>query len=160
MAGLALMGAVIAGYLAAYQLDLVASVWDPFFGDGSRRVLDSPVSGLLPVPDALAGSLAYLVEATLDLLGGTERWRRRPWLVLAFGGIVIALGAVSVALVILQPLAFRAWCSLCLASALISFAMVGLAGGEVRASLELVWRARREGGSAWRAILGQGRANS
>lgn len=44
---LALFGTAIAGYLASYQLGIVDSVWEPFFGDGSSglawyRALLSP----------------------------------------------------------------------------------------------------------------------
>lgn len=49
---LALLGVAIAGYLALYQLGIIADVFDPFFGDGSRRVLTSDISRVLPVPDA------------------------------------------------------------------------------------------------------------
>ncbi len=34
---LAVVGFAISAYLAAFELGLVADVWDPFFGDGSRR---------------------------------------------------------------------------------------------------------------------------
>ncbi len=59
---LALVGTGVAAYLVLYQLDLIGSVWEPFFGDGSRRILNSRVSHLLPIPDAALGAAGYLPE--------------------------------------------------------------------------------------------------
>jgi uncharacterized membrane protein len=152
--GLALLGALIAGYLAAYQLGIFGTVWEPFFGDGSQRILHSSVSRLLPIPDAALGATGYLVDAVSGALGGRDRWRRMPWLVILFGLAVGPLGIVSITLVILQPVLFDAWCSLCLASAAISLVMIGPAMDEVLASLQHVRRAERHGRSAWRAFWG------
>jgi hypothetical protein len=38
-------------------------VWEPFFGEGSRVILTSSVSRLLPVPDAALGAFGYLLDA-------------------------------------------------------------------------------------------------
>ena len=64
--------------------------------------------------------------------------------------------ASSILLVILQPVLFDAWCTLCLASAAISLAMIGPAMDEVLASLQHVRRAGTEGRSRWRAFWGLG----
>lgn len=140
---LALMGFAIATYLALYQLGLVRDVWEPFFGDGSRQVLHSGVSRLLPVPDAALGAAGYLVDAVSGVIGGRGRWRTLPWVVIVFGVAVGPLGAVSIALVIVQPLMVHGWCTLCLASALISVLMIGPAMDEVLASLQYLKRSRR-----------------
>ena len=51
---LALAGCGIATYLALYQVHVVAHVWEPFFGDGSRVILrESSIARLLPVLEAL-----------------------------------------------------------------------------------------------------------
>ncbi len=153
---LAVLGFGIAGYLAFYQLDVIASVYEPFFGDGSRRVLNSSISTVLPVPDAALGALAYLLDAVTGLIGGRERWRRMPWIVIVFGVAVGPLGAISIALVILQPVAFDAFCTLCLASAVVSVLMIGPALDETLASLQHLRREARRGGSTWRAFWGLG----
>ncbi len=157
---LALVGVLVAGYLAAYQLDLIPNVWEPFFGDGSRRVLESGVSRILPVPDAALGAFSYLLDAVTGAIGGTDRWRRWPWLVILFGLAVGPLGAVSITLVILQPVAFDAWCTLCLVSALISLSMIGPAMDEVLASLQHLRAVQRRGNSAWRAFWGMNEADA
>jgi uncharacterized membrane protein len=100
---LALAGVAIAGYLTLYQLRLVTSVWEPFFGDGSRRILDSPVSRVLPVPDAALGAFGYLLDAVTGVIGGRARWRTMPWMVILFGLAVGPLGAVSIVLVSCSP---------------------------------------------------------
>lgn len=149
---LALVGAGIAAYLAAFQLGIISSVWDPFFGSGSRRILTSEVSRLLPIPDAALGAAGYLADAISGAIGGPGRWRRMPWIVILFGVAVGPIGAVSITLVILQPLLFDAFCTLCLASAVISVVMIGPAMDEALASLQHVRGVQRDGGSTWRAF--------
>lgn len=155
---LALLGAAIAGYLAAFQLGLLRDVWEPFFGDGSRIILTSATSRILPVPDAALGLAGYLLDAVTGVIGGRERWRSMPWIVVLFGIAVGPLGAVSIALVIIQPLVYDAFCTLCLASAVVSVAMIGPALDEVLASLQHLRRVHDRGGSLWRAFWGLSRA--
>jgi uncharacterized membrane protein len=152
--GLALLGAGIAAYLTLYQAGLIRQVWEPFFGNGSEIVLHSWVSRTLPVPDATLGMLAYLVEAVLASLGGTARWRTRPWIVFALGVAVCVFGMTSILLVVAQPLLFHAWCTLCLTSAVISLTLVAPAVDEVHASLRFLERVGADGGSRWRAFWG------
>lgn len=156
--GLALVGAAIATYLALYQYGVVATVWEPFFGDGSETVLDSSLSFVLPVSDATLGAISYLLDAVTGVIGGRERWRTMPWIVILFGIAVGPLGAVSILLVIAQPVLYDAFCTLCLASALVSLAMIGPAMDEVLASLQHIQRVRRRGGSGWQAFLGRAAA--
>jgi uncharacterized membrane protein len=122
---LAVVGGSIATYLALYQTGVVNSVWDPFFGTGSQTILKSSVSRILPIPDAALGALGYVLDAVSGAIGGKDRWRTMPWIVIVFGIAVGPLGLVSILLVILQPVLFHAWCTLCLASATISIAMIG-----------------------------------
>lgn len=152
--GLALVGSCIAGYLALYQWRIIPRVWDPFFPGGSTKILNSSISRLLPIPDAALGALAYLADAVSGAIGGRARWRTKPWIVIAFGIAVGPLGAVSVMLVVLQPVLFNAWCTLCLASAFISLVMIGPAMDELLASLQHLRRVKHSGASVWRAFWG------
>jgi hypothetical protein len=154
LVGLALGGFGVALYLALYQWDVFADVWEPFFGEGSRVILHSFVSRLLPVPDAALGALGYVLDAGSGVIGGTRRWRTMPWMVILFGLAVGPLGAVSILLVILQPVLFDAWCTLCLASAVVSILMIGPAMDEVLASLQYVRREHARGRSLWRVFWG------
>jgi uncharacterized membrane protein len=151
---IAIVAFCIAGYLALYQLGVFETVWEPFFGDGSEKILHSWVSRLLPVSDATLGAFGYLVDAMTGLIGGRDRWRRMPWLVVLFGVFVGPLGAVSVVLVIIQPVLFNTWCTLCLASAVLSVAMIPPAMDEVLASLQLLKRQTERGVSPWRVFWG------
>jgi len=151
---LACLGFGIAMYLALYQWGVFASVWEPFFGEGSRVILTSSVSHLLPVPDAALGAFGYLLDAVTGIIGGRQRWRTMPWIVVVFGLAVGPLGAVSILLVILQPVLFDAWCTLCLASALISVLMIGPAMDEFLASLQYLRRQHLQKRSLWRALWG------
>ena len=150
----ALVGFGIATYLTLYQLEVFDTVWEPFFGDGSETVLNSGVSHALPIPDALLGALAYLLDAVAGVVGGTRRWRTMPWIVVLFGLAVGPLGAVSIALTIIQPVVYDSFCTLCLGSAVVSLAMIPFAIDEVLASLQHLKRVRRRGGSFWSAFWG------
>lgn len=155
LVALAALGCAVATYLTLYQVGIFRTVWEPFFGAGSRTILDSSVARFLPVPDASLGAVAYLLEAGCGLLGGTARWRTAPWLVLAYGALVGMLGLGSVVLVILQPVAFGAWCSLCLVSAAISIGLLGPALREPLAALQHLRRAFERGDSLWGALWGR-----
>jgi len=134
LVALAVVGFAISAYLAAFELGIVAHVWDPLFGDGSRRVLTSAIARVLPVPDAALGGAAYLVDG---LLAAVLMVRPRGRLVVASALAVIAsAGAVvAFALVVVQAAFVGAFCALCLASAAVSAA---LAFGAL-----VEWRARQ-----------------
>ena len=134
---IAFIGFQIALYLGLFQVNVISDVWDPFFGEGSSQVLTSPVSKALPIPDAMLGAISYLLDAVTGVIGGTSRWRTKPWIVVLFGIATGPLGMVSVVLVILQPLVVGAWCTLCLVTAVISIVMVSPAMDEL---LEIVMR--------------------
>ncbi len=152
--GLAVIAFAAATHLALYQLRVIDLPWEPFFGDGSRVILDSWVSRLLPISDAALGAASYLIDAVAGAIGGRQRWRTMPWMVVLFGIFVGPLGAVSVLLVILQPVLFGAWCTLCLFTAVISVLMIGPAMDEVLASLQHLKRVKGRGESVWRAFWG------
>jgi len=151
---LAAVGFLLAAYLALYQYRVVEDVWEPFFGRGSEIILNSPTSHLFPVSDAALGAFGYLLDAATGLIGGRNRWRTMPWMVVLFGVLIGPLGAVSLALVVIQPVVYEAWCTICLATAVISTLMIGPALDEVLASLQHLKRARREGRSVWRVFWG------
>jgi hypothetical protein len=144
---LAAVASVIAGYMALYQWRLIGGVWDPIFGAGTERVLDSSVSERMRqyvrIPDAALGAIGYFSEVIFGLAGSTRRWQYRPWMVLLFGLDVIPLGIASAVLVVLQGTVVGAWCTLCLVTAVISLILVVLAYDEVWASLLYLWRVWR-----------------
>ncbi len=142
-------------YMAAYQLGYIGSMWDPVFGDGTRRVVTSSVSRAFPVSDAGLGAATYLIDLVMTCAGDARRWRKMPWLVIVFGVLIIPVGIVSIVLVILQPVAVGAWCFWCLITASATLAMVPLAIDEVAATLQLLRAVRREGRS-WTHVLWHG----
>lgn len=152
--GLALVGLAIATYLSLFQYGVFDTVWEPFFGDGSRTVLTSKLSDVLPVKDAALGAFGYLLDAVTGVIGGTKRWRTMPWIVILFGIFVGPLGAISVLLVVAQPVLYGSYCTLCTVSAVISLAMIPPAVDEVLASFQEVRRIRQSGGNWWRFFWG------
>lgn len=150
---LALISFFASRYLAAFQLGHIIPVWDPFFGDGTRRVLTSEVSRAWPISDAGLGSISYLLEVLMGFMGGQDRWRTMPWMVTFFGILVVPLGAVSIVLVMLQPIAVGAWCTVCLLTAALMLIMIPLALDEVWAMGEFLIRSHRAGKPFWRTFF-------
>ena len=145
----ALAAFLVARYMAGYQLGHGGSTWDPFFGDGSERVLTSDVSKMFPISDAGLGAFAYMLEALSGFMGGTNRWRTMPWMVLMFFILVVPLGIVSIVLVILQPLAVGTFCTPCLVTAMLMLVMIPFAVDEVVAMAQFLANVRRRGDSVW-----------
>jgi hypothetical protein len=124
---LASVGLCVASYLTLYQLGVLTEVWDPFFPHGSPKVLHL----LEPLPDAALGALVYLTEILLSLIGGEDRWRSAPWTVLALGFVIFCAAAVSVVLLVVQPVV-----------------------DEPLAALQYLRGVRAKGGSTWSALWG------
>ncbi len=151
---IAFLGFCIAMYLSFFQLKWIDNVWEPFFDDGTKKVLTSNISHALPIPDALLGAFGYLLDVVTGAIGGTKRWEKMPWIVVIFGLAVGPLGLVSIFLVIAQPVIVGAWCTLCLCSAVISVVMISPAMDEMLASLQYLQRVKRQNESMWKAFWG------
>ena len=140
----------LARYMAAFQLGHITAAWDPIFGTGTETVLGSSVSQAFPVSDAGLGAYSYLIEFLSALMGDSRRWRTMPWMVALFGIVVVPLGLVSTVLIMLQPVAVGAWCTICLVTAVFMLIMVAASLDEVAAMIQFLVVASRTGGSAWR----------
>lgn len=157
---IAMVAALIALYLGLYQWRVISFIWDPIFGNGSMKVLDSEVSheitNWIRIPDALLGVLAYFSDAVFAIAGSERRWQDRPWLVILFGIDVIPLGIVSIILVILQGITVKYWCFLCLITALISLTLIFFAYDEVVSSCIYLYETKKRGNwkTVWWALWG------
>jgi hypothetical protein len=146
------IGFFTARYLAAYQLGYINSAWDPFFYKGTENVLNSEISKAWPVSDAGLGAFSYMLDALMGCIGGENRWRTMPWVVIFFGILIIPLGAVSIILIILQPLAVGSWCTICLFTAVVMLMMIPCSFDEVFASIQFLKTSRKEGQSLWKTF--------
>lgn len=146
---LALLSFFLARHLTAYQLGHISEVWDPFFGDGTARIITSDVSKAWPVADAGLGAVSYLLEALSGMMGDRRRWRTMPWMVGMFGVLVIPLGGVSIFFIIIQPIMIGTWCTLCLITAAAMVLMLPYSFDEIVAMLQFLVLARREGKKLW-----------
>jgi hypothetical protein len=155
---LALLGGVAATWLALYQQGVTETVFEPFFGDGTREIVResgfSQAFERFPIGDAALGALGYLADVVSGLIGGPDRWRTMPWIVVVFGAFVGPFGAISVMLTIFQPVLYDDFCTLCLFSGVVSLAMIGPGVDEVLASLQHLRRERAAGASTWRVFWG------
>nr|WP_298111392.1 vitamin K epoxide reductase family protein [uncultured Pseudomonas sp.] len=156
IAALALLGIVLARYLAAYQLGHIDNAWDPFFGaepNGTETIITSDMSKAWPVSDAGVGVMAYMLELLMAVMGDARRWRTMPWMVAAFGVVVVPLGAVSIFFIIAQPIVIGTWCTLCLLQALAMLVMMPYALDELVAMGQFLKDARRRGKPFWRSFF-------
>ena len=152
-------GWLVSRYLAAYQLGFISTAWDPFFGEGSVRVLDSAMSMSLPISDAGLGTIAYTFEFLMGFMGSPARWRTMPWMVTLFGILVIPLGLIHIALVVSQPVVVGQWCTFCLLAAALMLPMIPLEVDEVIAMGQHLRAARRRGEGLWRVFWLGGQAD-
>ncbi len=149
---LAFLGWMTSRALGAYQLGYIDAVWDPFFGESTRRVLDSDMSHMWPISDGALGATAYTFEFLMGWMGSPARWRTMPWMVAFFGILVIPLGLVHILLVISQPVVVGHWCTLCLLAAGLMLPMIPLQIDEVAAMVQALIQARRKGLPLWESF--------
>lgn len=150
---LAFIGLYISRYLAAYQLGHIGNAWDPYFGDGTERIITSEVSKAWPVPDAGLGAVTYALEILTGIIGGRDRWRTMPWLVILFGVMIVPLGAVSIFFIIIQPILIGTWCTLCLVAAAAMLIQIPYSVDELIATGQFLAERRRKGKSVILAFL-------
>ena len=146
---LGFLGWVVSRYLGAFQLGYIDHAWDPFFGDGTRKVLNSNMSHMWPISDGAFGAFAYTLEFLMGWMGSPSRWRTMPWMVTFFGILVIPLGLVHIFLVISQPLVVGEWCTFCLLAAAIMLPMIPLEIDEVIAMGQHMVKAKKRGDNLW-----------
>ncbi|WP_149193169.1 vitamin K epoxide reductase family protein [Luteimonas suaedae] len=149
---LALVGLIISRYMAAYQLGHADGVWEPFFDvpgakNGTEAIVTSSVSEAWPVPDAGLGALVYVLEIITGLLGSRQRWRTMPWVVVAFGILIVPLGVVSITFIIIQPIVIGTWCTLCLIGAAAMLLQIPYSLDELVATGQFLRRRKRAGRS-------------
>lgn len=157
VAALALIGFLIARYMTAYQLGHIDSQWDPFFAgskglNGTETIITSSVSKAWPIADAGLGALVYALELVMTFMGGKDRWRTMPWMVLALAFLIVPLGVVSIYFVIIQPIVIGTWCTLCLVTAFAMALMIPFSLDEFVAMGQFLVKSHREGKPFWRTF--------
>lgn len=156
IAMLAVLGIVLARYLAAYQMGHIDNAWDPFFGtqpNGTETIITSDMSKAWPVSDAGIGVVAYMLELLMAVMGDARRWRTMPWMVAGFGIVVVPLGAVSIFFIMIQPVFIGTWCSLCLLQAFAMLIMMPYALDELVAMGQFLKDSRRRGKPFWQTFF-------
>ena len=156
---LAVVGLVISRYLAAYQLEHIETVWEPFFAggpdpkNGTEEIITSSVSEAWPVSDAAVGGLTYALEILTGIAGSTRRWRTMPWLVLLFGLMIVPLGVVSITFIVIQPIVIGTWCTLCLIAAAAMLIQIPYSLDELIATIQFLRRRQAAGRPVLRVLL-------
>jgi len=155
---LGFVGFVIARQLTAYQLGHVDGVWEPFFAgeagrNGTETIITSDVSKAWPIADAGLGAVSYVFEVLMGVMGDRRRWRTMPWMVLAFGIVVVPLGVVSIYFIIIQPIVIGTWCTLCLMAAFAMLVMIPYTLDELVAMGQFLVQSHRRGEPLWRTFF-------
>jgi len=156
---LALIGLYVSRYLAAYQLEHIPVVIDPFFAgapddprNGTEEIITSWVSKAWPVSDAAVGAYTYLLEIVIGFVGSTLRWRTMPWLVLLFGLMIAPLGITTIFFIIIQPVLLGTWSSIALIGAVAVLVQIPYSLDELLATLQFL-RRRAKAGQNWLRIF-------
>lgn len=157
---LAVVGFFISSTLAAYQLDHIDGVWEPFFAgspadpkNGTEEIITSWVSRAWPVSDAGVGALTYMLEILTGVIGSARRWRTMPWLVILFGLMIVPLGVVSITFIVVQPILLGTWCTLCLIAAAAMLIQIPYSLDELVAAGQFLRRSRRAGRNLLRVFV-------
>lgn len=156
---LAIVGLYVSRWLAAYQMEQIPGVWEPFFQgsaadpqNGTEEIITSSVSEAFPVPDAALGGWVYALEIVTGIIGSRVRWRTMPWLVILFGILIAPLGIVSISFIIIQPIVIGTWSTLTLIAAAAMLIQIPYSLDELLASLQFI-RRRVKAGQNWLRIL-------
>ncbi|KAA9006813.1 vitamin K epoxide reductase family protein [Histidinibacterium aquaticum] len=155
---LAVVGLIISRYLGAYQLETIPGVWDPLFDgtvpnkNGSEDIVTSSVSEAWPVPDAGVGALTYALEIIVGAIGSNRRWRTMPWLTVAFGVMIVPLGAISIFFIVIQPILIGTYCTLCLIAAAAMLIQIPYSVDELVATGQFLVR-RHKAGQPWLRVF-------
>ncbi|MGH8075777.1 MAG: vitamin K epoxide reductase family protein, partial [Lysobacter sp.] len=157
---LAFVGLYVSRYLTGYQLEQIDTVWEPFFAgaatdprNGTEEIITSSVSEAWPIPDAGIGAVTYLLEILTGIMGSNRRWRTMPWLVVAFGVLIVPLGVVSITFIIIQPILLGTWCTLCLIGAAAMVLQIPYSLDELVATGQFLLRRKRAGKSLLRVFF-------
>jgi len=152
---MAICGFIIALYLGFYELGVFNKVPEPFFGNGTKKILNSTFSRSLPIPDGLLGAFGYLCDIILVSIGKQNRWRSKPWVVFLYSFTIAIMALVSLFLLIMQAFILHSWCTLCLASAALSLLMVRPVSNEFLASFHYIMAEKEAGKSFLKALEGR-----
>ena len=88
----------------------------------------------------------------MTFMGGKDRWRTMPWMVLALAFLILPLGVVSIYFVIIQPIVIGTWCTLCIIAALAMALMIPYSLDEFVAMGQFLVDAHRNGKPFWRTF--------
>ena len=156
---LAIVGLYVSRYLAAYQLEHIPDVWDPFFAgsptdpqNGTEEIITSHVSEAWPVSDAAVGGYTYLLEILTGIVGSRARWRTMPWLVVLFGLMIAPLGITSIFFIIIQPVVIGTWSTIALIGAAAVLLQIPYSLDELLATLQFL-RRRSHAGQNWLRVF-------
>lgn len=107
--GMGLLSMACMGLIALYQVGLLKKVPEPP-GFDAEKVHGSALGySFFATPDALLGLVSYAGTATLAAMGSPDRAETQPWVPLAMSAKAFSDAALAVALLVVQPIKYRAF---------------------------------------------------
>lgn len=140
--GLSLVAAGAMGLITAYQTGIIKHLPEPPLSllDADKVDASSEAYAKLSTPDGILGLGSYAVTMGLAAMGGSNRAIREPWIPLALAAKVAVDTINAGKLTVDQWTKHRAFCSYCLLSAAVTFAMVPLVVPDARTAFRELTR--------------------
>lgn len=117
IAVLALIGLLVAAYLAMYKLGMLGDIQCQI--GSCETVQTSQYAQFLGVPVAYYGVAAYIAILVVAMLGIQPRFERERWVALALFGMSAVGVLFSAYLTYLEAAVIHAWCQWCVVSAVL-----------------------------------------
>lgn len=133
--GRCLFSAACMGLIALYQVGLMKQVPEPPGFDAEKVHGSAQGYRLFATPDALLGLMSYAGTAALAAMGPPDRAETQPWVPLAMSAKTFLDAALSSALLVVQPVKYRAFSFWAVLSAVASLTAAPLVLPEARAAL-------------------------
>ncbi len=132
--GLSLVSITSMSIIALYQMGIIKHLPEPSipYLDADKVDASAEAYSYFATPDAVLGMVSYGVTAALTAMGGADRAREQPWIVLALAAKVAVDAVGAGKLTVDQWTKHRAFCSYCLIAATATFATVPLVIPEAR----------------------------
>ena len=123
--------------ITLYQTGLIRHLPEPPLSllDADRVDASAEAYQKLRTPDAALGLASYAATIVLAAMGGEDRAKNAPWVVLALAAKIAFDAANAIRLTIEQPVTQKAYCFWCLLAATATLATVPLIVPEAREAL-------------------------
>jgi len=135
--GLSLVAVGSMGLITLYQMGIIKHLPEPPLPrlDADKVDASPEAYSRFATPDGILGIGSYAMTMGFAAMGGQDRARTQPWILLVLAAKVAFDTSQAVRLTVDQATKQKAFCSWCLLSAICTFATVPLVIPETRAAI-------------------------